>query len=227
MSRLSQQLETQFNLMVSLPRNEPALARAAVESGATSLKVHVNCHHFASGTTFGSWNEEQGPIREILASVDVPVGIVTGEEVQPSAQDLTDMKAAGLDFWDLFCKFTPASHMQLPMGRMVAVDSSWTPELMNALACLGVQIIEGSVIPRTEYRSGLNLVDLATYHRLCRASAPMPVLIPTQKAIHPTEVALLRRAGAAGLTIGAVVTGLEESSLREATAGFAQAIASL
>ena len=226
MSQLRALLEQQFCLMVSLPRNDPKLAAAAVEAGARCLKVHINCHHFASGTTFGSWSQERSAICEVLQAVSVPVGIVTGEEVQPGSDDLGDIQSQRFDFWDLFCKFTPAGHLDLKMDRMVAVDSSWTPDLMKALETLGIHIIEGSVIPRTEYRTPLNLVDLATYLRLTHSS-DMPVLIPTQKAIEPHEVGALQRVGAAGLTIGAVVTGLDEASLRSATGRFAEAIAHL
>ena len=69
-------------------------------------------------------------------------------------------------------------------------------------------------------------MDLATYLRLTKASK-MPVLIPTQKAVQPREVGVLQQVGAAGLTIGAVVTGLEESSLRAATRSFAEHIEDL
>jgi hypothetical protein len=223
MSKLLSLLSRQFGLMVSLPKNDPELARAAVEAGANSLKVHINCHHYASGTTFGSWAQEKTRILEVLSAVEVPVGIVTGEETQPSAEELQDIQSQRIDFWDLFAKFTPPGHLGLKLGRMVAVDSSWTPELMRALKQLGVQIIEGSVIPKSEYRTALNLVDLATYLRLTQASE-MPVLIPTQKAVQAHELQHLQRVGAAGLTIGAVVTGLERDSLRAATAGFAEAI---
>jgi len=226
MSQLLSLLSKKFSLMVSLPQNDPKLAQAAVEAGASSLKVHINCHHYASGTTFASWTQERPAILEVLSAVDVPVGIVTGENTQPGPEDLEDIQSQRFDFWDLFAKFTPPGHLDLKMGRMVAVDSSWTPELMTALEDIGIHIIEGSVIPKAEYRSPLNLVDLATYWRLTRASK-MPVLIPTQKAVEPHEVAQLQKVGAAGLTIGAVVTGLKESSLRSATSRFAEAIARL
>ena len=84
----------------------------------------------------------------------------------------------------------------------------------------------GSIVPKTEYRTPLNLVDLANYLRLTQASK-MPVLIPTQKAVQPHEVGVLQQMGAAGLTIGAVVTGLEEASLRAATSQFARYIEEL
>ena len=226
MSKLLSLLSRKFVLMVSLPKNDPKLALAAVESGAQCLKVHINCHHFASGTTFHAWKEERKAILEVLSAVDVPVGIVTGEETQPDAEDLADIQSQRFDFWDLFAKFTPPGHLKLPMGRMVAVDSGWTPDLMKALEELGIHIIEGSIVPKTEYRTPLNLVDLANYLRLAQASK-MPVLIPTQKAVQPHEVGALQKSGAAGLTIGAVVTGLEEASLRAATRGFAEHIEDL
>ena len=226
MSKLLSLLSRKFVLMVSLPKNDPQLALAAVESGAHSLKVHINCHHFASDTTFHPWQRERSAILEVLSAVDVPVGIVTGEETQPGPDDLADIQSQRFDFWDLFAKFTPPAHLQLNMGRMVAVDSAWTPDLMKALEQIGIHIIEGSVVPRAEYRTPLNLIDLANYLRLAQASN-MPVLIPTQKAVQPHEVGTLQRMGAAGLTIGAVVTGLDQASLRAATSQFAECIAQL
>ncbi len=221
-------LKTDFTLMVSLPKNDPALAEAAIKAGAQCLKVHVNCHHFASDTRFGSWAEEKTAISEILSLMgEVPLGIVTGETQQPSPTDLEEISQSDIDFWDLFCRYTPPEFMSLPnLGRMVAIDSSWEPWLVESLSALGVDVIESSIVPRELYRSELNLEDLARYHRLAQCS-PMPILIPTQKAIKPGQVGSLKAAGAAGITIGAVVTGLEASSLHDATASFRQAIDSL
>src|ERR1035441_9551661 len=129
MSKLAQLLAERFQLMVSLPQNRPELALAAVESGANAIKVHLNCHHFASGTTFGSWIEEKSKIREFLAAVNVPVGIVTGDTTQPSLEEMHEIMAADFDFWDLFAAHTPPEWLQLPIGRMVAVDDSWDPQL--------------------------------------------------------------------------------------------------
>lgn len=226
MSKLLSILARRFVLMVSLPKNSPEMAQAALAAGAECIKVHLNCHHHASGTTFGSWQQEKSAISEIVSSVNIPVGIVTGEATQPSAADFEEITQVGFDFWDLFAKFTPPTHFQLPMGRMVAVDSSWTSSMMADFERLGVQIIEGSVIPKAEYGTPLNLVDLSVYSQLCQASK-MPVLIPTQKAVRPDEVAYLRKAGAAGLTIGAIVTGLTQASLQASVSRFAESIQKL
>lgn len=217
-----------FTLMVSLPKNSPELARAAVEAGAQCLKVHINCHHFASDTRFGSWDEEKAVISEIKEICgEIPLGLVTGEQTQPSQADLEEISSFGFDFWDLFCRYTPPEFLGLPnLGKMVAIDSNWEPWLVKSLAQLGVDVIESSIIPRDQYRGELNLEDLSRYARLARKSA-MPILIPTQRAIKPSQVPYLQQAGAAGITIGAVVTGLEAATLAQTTKAFRQAIDAL
>lgn len=226
--KLLKVLEQGFTLMVSLPKNSPELALAAVEAGAQCLKVHINCHHFASDTRFRSWAQERAVIEEIKSAIgDVPLGLVTGEATQPSPEDLHEISSFGFDFWDLFCRFTPPEYLDLPnLGRMVAIDSSWEPWLVEALEALWVDVIEASIIPRDNYRGELNLEDLSRYRRLSMSSG-MPILIPTQRAIRPEQVRYLKRAGAAGITIGAVVTGLEVESLKVATSAFRRAIAEL
>lgn len=213
-----------FLLMVSLPRNQLDLARAAVEEGADTLKVHLNCHHYASGTLFGSWPEEREALLGILGAVEVPVGLVPGAETLPGDREMEEIREAGFDYLDLFSHHLPPRLL----GRqgpewMVAVDSEWTPEEVGELARLGVGVIEASIVPRAHYRTPLSARDLARYASLVRHS-PVPVIIPTQKAIRPEEVAWLRRLGAAGVGIGAVVTGLELDRFRDTVRRFRQAI---
>ncbi|MBI3929711.1 MAG: hypothetical protein HY319_29495 [Armatimonadetes bacterium] len=225
MPRLLQQLARQFTLMVSLPQNTPEMAEAAIQGGAHAIKVHLNCHHFASDTRFGPWKDERPALLEILQLAGrVPVGIVTGEEVQPGPEELGEIQEAGFDFWDLFARYTPPAYLRIPrLGRMVAIDSSWTPEQVVAMARLGVHVIESSIIPREHYRSPLNLADLAAYAHLAGV-CPIPILVPTQKAIRPQEVDLLAQADANGVTIGAVVTGTRVEGVREATLRFREAV---
>ncbi len=193
MSKIKSLLDSRFRLLVSLPKNKLEFASAAIEAGADAIKVHLNCHHFASGTTFGSWAKEQGVILEILALAQaarggegIPVGIVSGDTTQPTLEEMFEIVAAGFDFWDLFAAHTPPEWLSLPTGRMVAVDDHWDAQLMGGLHALGVQIVEGSIVPKTAYRTPLNAVDLVNYHRLVRASAPMPVVIPHPE-IHPAR----------------------------------------
>ncbi|PJB63418.1 MAG: hypothetical protein CO095_16530, partial [Armatimonadetes bacterium CG_4_9_14_3_um_filter_58_7] len=66
-----------ISLIVSLPANSPELAIAAIAGGAECLKVHIRVHHDASGTHFGSLEDERGNLESILSVAGtVPVGIV-------------------------------------------------------------------------------------------------------------------------------------------------------
>ena len=224
MNRLLQALSERFILLVSIPRNELALARAAAEAGADAIKVHLNCEHFASGTRFGSWAQEKAEIARIREELRIPVGIVAGAEQLPPDEDLAEIRQAGFDFWDLFAHHVPPGYLDwTEMAHMVAVDPTWTPEFVGDLVRLGVEVIESSIVPRTQYRSPLTAADLARYAALVRA-AGVPVVVPTQKAVIPEEVSYLHRVGARGLAVGAVVTGHEVEDLRAAVSAFRRAI---
>ena len=99
--------DQRFVLLVSLPRNDVACALAAQEAGADAIKVHLNVHHHASGTHYGTWQQEQPVIREILRSLTIPLGVVPGAQDIATDQDMAEMAAAGIDFWDAFVHHAP------------------------------------------------------------------------------------------------------------------------
>lgn len=212
--------------MVSITQNDPKLARIALENGADAIKVHLNCAHFASGTNFGSWEAEKEKIIKVAEVVrpHIPLGIVTGAEVVPEAQELSEIRQFGFDFWDLFANHIPPEYLKWrELAHMSAVGPNWTPEFVQDLVSLGVDVIESSIIPRDLYRTRLTAADLCQYKRLVR-SAGVPVIVPTQKKIRPDEVKYLQEVGVSGLAIGAVVTGLGTAYLGERVAAFRKAI---
>lgn len=226
MNRLLQAFSKKFVLLVSITQNDPELARIALENGADAVKVHLNCAHFASGTNFGSWEAEKEHIAAVADVVKpyIPMGIVTGAEVVPEAEDLPAIREFGFDFWDLFANHIPPEYLKWnEMAHMSAVGPDWTPEFVGDLAGLGVNVIEASIIPRTMYRTRLTAADLCLYRRLVR-SAGVPVIVPTQKKIRPDEVQFLHEAGVRGLAIGAVVTDLGTAHLGERVAAYRKAI---
>ena len=213
-----------FTLLVSLTRNDVELARIAQEAGADAVKVHLNVAHFASGTEFGTWQDEKKNLLKIRQAVNIPLGIVMGAEEQPSAEDIAEIRKSGFDFWDLFAHHTvPAYFDWEEMGHMVAVNSAWTPKFVENLIPQGVDVIESSIIPQTNYRTRLTAADICQYTYLVESSS-VPVIVPTQKAVRPEEVKYLYRAGVSGIAIGAVVTGLGTERLRDTVSAFRRAI---
>jgi hypothetical protein len=220
---------TPFVLIVSPPGNDPAMAQAALGSGADALKLHCNLTHPASGLTFGSFAEERDRLREVVGVAEgVPVGVVPGAQEPPSKSDLLGLIDLGVDFVDFFARFFPAwAFMALKsferVGKMVAVDQEWNLDQIQALEHMGFQFLEAACVPESGYGAFLSAKDIVDY-KIMAESVAIPVIVPTQRKISPDEVGALREIGVRGIAIGAVVTGMETSGVERATRAFRDAI---
>ncbi len=213
-----------MGLIASLPRNDVELARAAERGGADMLKVHLNVRHAASGTYFGSLDEEKERIESIIDAVDIPVGIMPGSEVTATLDEMRRLEDMGVSFYDIYAKDMPAEYLDLDkMAPMAALSESWKHWESNHIAAMGINMLEASIVPHTEYGNPLVLSDLLAYSYLVDQFSGI-VIVPTQKAIKPAEVRLLDRAGVRGLMIGRIVTGDTPESFEKTTAAFAAAI---
>ena len=212
-------------LIVSLPANSPELARAATEGGADALKVHLHVRHDASGTQFGSLAQERPNLEQILA-LGLPTGIVPGAgDRLPTPEEMGELVAMGLDFFDCYAHDTPAWLMRFAgMTRAVAISSAAQCDHLGDLEALGFELIEAAIVPHAGYGKPLTVADLVGYRQVRRATA-LPIIVPTQRALRPEEaLILLRETGINALMIGAIVTGRAPASLRAATERFAAAM---
>jgi len=226
-------------LIVSLPDNSVNLARAADAGGAQVLKVHINVHHDASGTHFGSLDEERPRLDAIRSAVNLPIGIVPGVTLRqaqghpersrgvtaaPRRDEVEALADMGFDFIDTFAHCFPSWLLGMErMTRVVAIDSTYTVKAAASLARVGMEILEAAVIPHAEYGQPLTAADLALYARLA-AAAPTPIIVPSQRRLEPHDVARLAAIGINGIMIGAIVTGLAPSTLEAATRAFRAAV---
>lgn len=217
-----------FHLLVSLPRNDLELARAALEAGAEALKVHMGLHHYASGMVTGPLEEEAERIAAIV-ELGLPVGIVPGAgESLATREEMRRLAQLGLDFFDLYAEDMPAWMLRIPdcpMSVMVAFSATCSPWGLVEHVADGSRpsMIEASVMPHEVYGQPLTAADVSLYAEIAHRSG-LPVVVPTQKAVRPEEVPVLSDAGASALLIGAIVTGTECASLAAATAEFRRAV---
>lgn len=224
---LLRRLQTEpFTLLVSLPANDVSLARAALEGGAQGLKVHINVEHFASGTRFGSFEEERERLAQIVAVAgEVPVGVVPGGNPFATLEEFEKLGELGVDFFDAYPADAPSWTLgQTHLGRMLAAYEGASMETMRALETLGMEMCEASIMNHAQYGTHLSAQDLALYHELAH-NLTAPVIVPSQKNIVAGDVPALIQTGVKGLLIGAIVTGREADSIQAATRAFAQAIA--
>ncbi len=226
--------EQKMGLFVSLPQNDAALALAAIEGGADGLKVHINVSHAASGTHFGSLEDERDAIESIVAVASGrPVGIVPGAEKMASQDDVRVLDGLGVDFCDAYAHQMPAwmlgMRADVDMAMIVAIGAehdAWHRSAVcggQAGTLIGADGLEASIISHEGYGRPLDALDVAAYRQIC-SEAQMPVIVPTQRAILPEEAPLIAECGVAALLIGAIVTGKEAGRIREATRRFREAI---
>lgn len=207
-----------MTLVASLPENSPDLARAAIQGGADVIKVHINVVHHASGTRFGSLEEERERLVAVLEVAGaVPVGIVPGGQPGIDPKDLEPLIEMGFDFVSAYAAHLSAACLAVRgVGKMVALDSSYVLEDASAMASLGVDVLEASIIPPDGYGDALTAADVMRYAALARAFGG-PVVVPTQRNIRPDDVRALMAAGVRGLMIGAIVAGTDPASFGAAT----------
>ena len=225
MNQLHTQLTTQdWTLLVSLPRNDVELARAALRGGARGLKVHINVEHFASGTRYGSWREERealAAILEVARAAGASVGVVPGAGgAFASPADFRGLAEIGVDYFDAYPFDCPAWALaQTDLSVMMAAFHGYDLDEFAGLEGLGMRLCEASILGHDDYGKPLNAQDLARYAALC-ARLKVPVIVPSQKKIEPGDVAALRASGARGLLIGAIVTGRDAASVEAAARAF-------
>lgn len=227
--RLSELLSSRpMSLLVSLPANDPELARAAVAGGADALKVHVNVHHRASGTRFGSLAEEREALAEILRVAGRgPVGLVAGGDPGVPASEVAEAVAMGFTTVSMYAHHLPAAWLGIPGADfMAAPDYTYSRDEIAGLGELPVALIEASIVHPDGYGQPMSLRDLNAY-RWMAARLPQPVVVPSQRRLIPEDLPLLAKVGVRAVMIGAVVTGRDAGSLERATSAFRKAVDAL
>ncbi|WP_068136113.1 hypothetical protein [Limnochorda pilosa] len=210
-------------LVVSLPRNDPELARAAREGGADLLKVHVNVAHRASGNTFGSLAEEAERIREIAAA-GLPVGLVPGEERMITQEEARGLAAMGVSFIDVYLSALRLHLYASGLPVIPAINAETPPSFWAGVRYLPGDWLEASVVPKEGYGQESRGQDLAVLAAVGEATG-RKLLVPTQRKMDPADLHLYFRVpGVHAIMIGAMVTGHEAGTLFEATAAFRRAL---
>ena len=212
-------------LMVSIPANTVDAALAAQEGGADAVKVHCNVTHHATGVTFGTLEEEEPALRDIIEALEIPAGLVPGETLDLPLGFFRKARDMGFTMMDAYAQFWPAIVYKVEgLELAAAFDSSYSWDEMRAVGSLPwIDVIEPSIVPVEEYGEFLTVRDIATYRALIQM-LDKPVIIPTQRKIRVDDIPALLSVGAKNLMIGAVVTGREPADVERVTRAFRQAL---
>ncbi|WP_366291380.1 hypothetical protein [Paenibacillus sp. AN1007] len=226
MDRLQALLDQKpLSLIVSLPANDPALARAAKEEGADALKVHYNVGHRASGSHFGPLDEYTEVFDAIRSEFGGPLGVVPSGSIEGTRrEDVERLAGMGFDFYSIYAHHLP-SFMLLNLGlaSTFAINDEYDPSLVAGAAHFGFTALEASIVPGKEYGTPLSFADVLHYRRLVQ-QAGIPVLVPSQRKLVPEDIPVLHHSGVKAIMLGAIVTGKTEDQLRRAVSNFRNAM---
>ena len=212
-----------MTLIMSLPRNDADLSKAAFEAGADVVKVHCNLTHRASKNGFGPVAEYADTFARMLREAKGPMGLVPRAAMEDISRDLDAASALPFDFFSLYVHHVPPVLLQKPQALMAACGPDYAMEEVGQIAAVGAQVLEASIMAPDGYGAQLSLRDVIDYRRICQATA-LPVVVPTQRKVLPEDLPYLRDAGVKGIMIGAIVTGTEPDGILRSIQAFREAI---
>lgn len=194
-------------VLISLGRHDMALAEAAVDAGVFGIKFHLNAYHRASGTAFGSFDEER-PFIEQLARLGRPMLVMSGQETQPTHDELEALADYGVEGWNIYLKHVQPHLYDSRLRPILALDSDSTAADIRTIAAIPHAMIEASIGRFEEYGQPLSDADLSRFREIADMSG-LPVIAPSQKRFTAADVPRLRDAGVAAILCGVIVTGLD------------------
>ncbi|PLR78685.1 hypothetical protein CU633_03785 [Bacillus sp. V3-13] len=220
--------EKKISLIASLPENNPILARAAIQAGADAIKMHVNVQHQASGNSFDATEVYQDQFREIRGGFSGPIGIVPGGACEAiTASEMEQLTELGFNYFSIYAHHMPTWMLNLNnFEKTFAISCDYSPDGIGEVTHLGVTALEASIIPGSEYGSPLTFRDILAYNSLVQHT-DIPVLVPSQRKLAPSDILSLYKAGVKAVMLGAIVVGKTEESIKSAVSSFRDAIDSL
>ncbi|WP_117190337.1 hypothetical protein [Rhizobium terrae] len=214
-TRLTKALRSgEFPVIVSLARHDLDLAKAAIAAGAFAIKVHLNAYHRATGTTFGSFSEER-PFYEKLATLGVPLLVMTGQERVPSPDEMDALADLGFEGFNIYFSDMQPHLLQSRLRPMPALGERSTDQDLKKILDIPGAMMEASVASFADYGKPLDESDLARYREIT-GKAGIPVIAPSQKRFTPEDMPRLKAAGIAAPLLGVIVTGTTSDSMEAA-----------
>lgn len=210
-----------FPVIVSLPRHDLALAQAALDGGASAIKVHLNAYHRASGATFGSYTEER-PFLEALAKLGAPMLVMAGQETVPTLAEMDALADLGFEGFNVYVDHLQPHLLQSRLRPIPALSSSSSDADIARLAAIPGAMIEASIMDFSGYGTPLTTADLARYAHIAKL-ASVPIIAPSQKKFTSADMAGLRAAGIAAPLLGVIVTGATPASMQACVAAMVAA----
>lgn len=210
--------ENKMTLMVALPKNDPEMAEAVVAGGADALQLHINLLYYKT------FYEEKENLEKIVKDSVIPVGIVPGQTVHADEDEMKEIKKLGFDFFNIDADIIPPFMVELKgISRILALNNKYTLDTLMQSLNKKPDAIDAAIVPAAGKGKNLIVGDLQHYISIVLSSG-IPVIIPTQRQIRPSEVAIISDTGAKGLILTSMVLGDNPNKVEKRVREFRAAV---
>ncbi|MDI6730964.1 MAG: hypothetical protein QME05_00080 [Candidatus Margulisbacteria bacterium] len=207
-----------LTLIVSLPENDLEMAEAAFAAGADALQLLLNMREF------NTIDQERKTIINILKIVEAPIGISIGSHKDLHKKELNEIEKLGFDYINIGVEhLSPDLLKSKKLARVLSLNSRYTLDELIELTHNSFQAVDAAIIPTADPETDLVVGDLQSYISII-LSANLPVIIPTQRHIRPSEVSIIADTGAKGLLLTKTVLGTTAKHVADAVCKFKTAI---
>ncbi|MFA4858269.1 MAG: hypothetical protein WC901_07285 [Candidatus Margulisiibacteriota bacterium] len=205
-----------LTLIVSLPETSLEFAQAAAGGGADALNLDCD--------SFGTYLKDKIVIGQIVKTISVPCGITFESSQGLNSAEIKKLAAAGVDFIGMpIGSVVAALAKEAKIAEVYVLGKDYTiDELMN-IGKSTKMILSAAVIRNFDLGRELNVGDLQNYIGMA-TSTDIPIIVPTQKKIHFSEVSILSDTGVKGLELTAQVLGKTLKTMQKAIREFRLAV---
>lgn len=219
MSRLIDLIgNNKLTLIVALPENDLEMAEAAFAAGAEALQLPLNMREF------NTLEQERATIKKIMKIIEAPLGLFIGNDKDLHESELQEIEKLGFDYLCIGIEhLSPTVLKSKKLSKILALNSRYTLDELIELSHNNFQALDAAIIPSSDPETDLVVGDLQNYISII-LSANLPVIIPTQRQIRPSEVPIIADTGAKGLMLTQTVLGTTAKHIADAVGKFKTAI---
>ena len=206
---------SKFLLIGDVHVNSMKFAIACEEAGADAVVLHLN-HDAPGGGRFGGWEIEEQSIRESIGSIKIPAGISIGDNRLLLPSDWEAIVSLQFSFVNMFAHHMPSFILaDNRISKVISIGPGYVFEQIKSIsASIETSALMAAVTPAQGVGLPLTLLDLTTLG-LITSLSEKPVMMPTQRAIRPEDIALIQKQNCKGIVISSTVYGESPDGCRE------------
>lgn len=183
-------------LVAVLPRNELALAEAAVRAGADVVVFRINGAGTELLSETGDLEKESPTIAEAKDALGdrAIVGLIVGSNGNLSPNEVPKVAGLGLDFVATYPHLTPANFLEVgEIGRVAILDQQGG-QVSRGINDLSIQAALLRIDRPSDSPTEMTVLDVATYRGAADAIHRPIIVFPTW-TMTPGDLEVLKNAG--------------------------------